>query len=182
MFFLPQIVRGLGLSNNALVGLVAATPYLAAAIAMVCWGWHSDKTGERLWHAVSGWVVASAGLAACTLIGVGHPVVMMAALIIATAGQWALLPAFCALPSGAMLSGAAAAAGIALITSVGGLGGWLGPVIFGLVKDATGSDSRALLCMALAPLLSACSVLLAAGNRRPRAGANSGSSLTQDVT
>ena len=165
MFFLPQIVRGLGVSNNAMIGVISALPYVGAAVAMVSWGWHSDVTGERVWHAVSAWLVAAAGLAACTLIGPGHPAITMAAIIIATMGQWGVLPAFWALPS-ALLTGTAAAGGLAMVSSVGSLGGWLGPSIFGLVKDFTGSDTNALLCMALAPVLSALCILAAGHDRR----------------
>jgi MFS family permease len=165
MFFLPQIVRGLGVASSTMVGLVSGLPYLFAAIAMLLWGRHSDLTGERTGHAVCAWLLAAAGLAACTLIGTGHPVATMAALIISTMGQWAVLPAFWALPS-ALLSGTAAAGGIAMITSVGSLGGWLGPSVFGLIKDATGSDNRALLCMALAPVVSALAVVVAGHDRR----------------
>ena len=74
-------------------------------------------------------------------------------------------PTFWSLPS-AMLTGAAAAGGIAMINAVGNLGGWLGPWVFGLVKDATGSDNLALLCLAWRRSLSAIAVIVAGHDRR----------------
>ena len=49
VFFLPLIVKGLGVSTNW-IGLVSALPYLCAFVAMIAWGYHSDLTGERTWH------------------------------------------------------------------------------------------------------------------------------------
>jgi nitrate/nitrite transporter NarK len=90
---------------------------------------------------------------------------MMVALILGVMGQQAIAPTFWPLPT-AMLSGVAAAGGIALINSVGNLGGFLGPYMFGLIKDATGgSDLIALLAIAAWPVLSAV-VLIALGHDR----------------
>jgi nitrate/nitrite transporter NarK len=86
----------------------------------------------------------------------------MIALIIGIMGQQSIAPTFWALPT-AMLSGTAAAGGIALINSVGNLGGFLGPYMFGLVKDQTGSDTIGLLALAVAPVVSAI-VLFALGH------------------
>jgi nitrate/nitrite transporter NarK len=96
-------------------------------------------------------------LAACTFIGTGHPVWMMVALILGIMGQQSIAPTFWALPT-AMLTGVAAAGGIAMINAVGNLGGFLGPYMFGLIKDHTGSDMAALLALAGAPVV--CTVIL----------------------
>jgi ACS family tartrate transporter-like MFS transporter len=164
IFFLPLIIKGLGVSTN-MIGVVSALPYLFALVGMICWGWHSDLTGERTWHVASACLLTAAGLAAGTLIGVGHPVVTMIALIFAATGTWSALVALWALPT-ALLTGVAAAVGIALITAVGNLGGWLGPWLFGLVKDATGSTDSGLLCLAVAPVISAICVIAAGHDRR----------------
>jgi nitrate/nitrite transporter NarK len=87
------------------------------------------------------------------------------ALIFAIMGQQSISSPFWAMPS-ALLTGTAAAGGIAMINAVGGLGGWFGPSVFGLVKDASGSDNVALLCLALAPVISASCLLLAGHDRR----------------
>jgi MFS family permease len=157
MFFTPLIVQGLGVSTH-MIGLVSGLPYVFALVAMNFWGWHSDHTGERTWHLAGAYFLCAVGMAGCVLIGVGHPGWMMVALIVATSGVWCGPPAFWALPS-ALLTGTAAAAGFALISSVGNLGGWFGPSAFGLLKDATGSDSSALFCLSLAPVVSAILVI-----------------------
>jgi nitrate/nitrite transporter NarK len=129
------------------------------------WGWHSDRTGERTWHVASAWLLSSAGMAACILVGPGYPAVVMVGLTFAVIGPWAMAPAFWSLPS-ALLTGTAAAGGIAMIGAVGQLGSWFGPTLFGLVKDATGSDTTALLCLALAPVISTVLVVAAGHDRR----------------
>jgi ACS family tartrate transporter-like MFS transporter len=164
VIFMPLIVKGLGASTN-MIGLVSAVPYVFALVGMNYWGWHSDRTGERTWHAAGAWLVCAAGMGTCILIGTGHPVLMMLALIVAATACPSANPVFWALPT-ALLSGAAAAGGIAMINAIGNLGGWLGPWMFGLVKDATGSDSIALLCLALAPVMSAVVILLVGHDRR----------------
>ena len=88
---------------------------------------------------------------------------MMVVLILGIMGQYTIAPTFWPLPT-AMLSGVAAAGGIALINAVGNLGGFLGPYMFGLIKDATGgSDLIALLAIGAAPVISAI-VLVAMGH------------------
>jgi MFS family permease/transposase len=163
-FFLPLVVKGLGVSTGFMIGLVSAVPSVFALVAMLCWGWHSDRSGERIWHVGGAWLLFSAGMAACAVIGVGHPVVTMVALIFGTMGMWACLPSFWSIPS-ALLTGVAAAGGIAMINSVGQVGGWLGPWVFGLVRDASGSDNIALLSLSLAPIMSVILLLVASRGR-----------------
>ena len=137
-----------------------------AAVAMIYWGYHSDRP-RRADDArrVGLSAVAAVGLAACVFIGAGHPVWMMIALFLGIMGQQSIAPTFWPLPT-AMLSGVAAAGGIALINAVGNLGGFLGPYMFGLIKDATGgSDLIALLAIGAAPVISAV-MLVALGHDR----------------
>jgi ACS family tartrate transporter-like MFS transporter len=164
VFFLPLIVKGLGVSTEW-IGLVAGLPYLCAFVTMIAWGYHSDITGERTWHLAGAYLLCSTGLAACTFIGVGHPVVLMVAICIAVMAQSSTAAPFWSLPS-SMLTGAAAAGGIAMIGAVGNLGGWLGPSVFGLVKDTTGSDTVALLFLASATVVSAICVVAVGHDRR----------------
>jgi ACS family tartrate transporter-like MFS transporter len=164
VFFLPLIVKGLGVSPDW-IGLVSALPYLCAFVAMIYWGYHSDLHGERTWHVAGAALVAAGGLAACVLIGVGHPVITMVALCIALMGQQSLVPTFWSLPS-AMLTGVALAGGLAMINAVGNLGGWLGPSVYGFVKDATGSTDIGLLCLAVGPLITAIAVVVAGHDTR----------------
>src|ERR1035437_4555320 len=159
MFFLPLIVKGLGVTTTW-VGLVSAVPFVFATGAMICWGSHSDRTGERTWHVIGACLLCSAGMGACILIGAGHPVVLMIALCFAAMGQQSIGPSFWAIPT-ALLTGTAAAGGIGMINAVGNLGGFVGPWVFGLVKDATGNDNIALLCLASATIMSAIAVFTA---------------------
>jgi D-galactonate transporter len=143
-FFLPQIVKAFGLSTF-LTTVVAAVPYAVGTIAMVWWGRRSDRVGERRWHTAIPLFVAAAGIAASTVID--NPTLKMIAFCFAGFGIFACLPVFWTLPT-AFLSGAAAAAGIAVINSIGNLAGFAGPFAMGWIRDHTGSYSGGLLLLA----------------------------------
>ncbi|MBV9112507.1 MAG: MFS transporter [Hyphomicrobiales bacterium] len=148
-FFMPQILQRFGIPI-ADVGWYVAIPYLLAMISMVVWSRHSDETGERVWH-VAGPLI----LAGLSFIGAGYAGSLALALIafsLAAIGIYASVCTFWALPTG-FLTGAAAAGGIALINSLGNLGGFVGPSIVGHVKQVTGTDSAALLALAAFPIL-----------------------------
>ena len=89
----------------------------------------------------------------------------MILLCFALMGQQSLVPTFWSIPS-AMLTGVAAAGGLAMINAIGNLGGWLGPSMYGLVKDATGSSNLGLLTLAIGPLVCAIAVVAAGHDRR----------------
>jgi ACS family tartrate transporter-like MFS transporter len=151
-FFLPQIVKGLGLSNF-MTGLVSAVPYLIGMIALLLWGWSSDRRGERRWHLIAASVTAAIGF---SLAGVaGNSFWSLPAICLAVIGIYGTRPTFWPLPS-IFLSGTAAAGGIALINSIGNLGGYVGPFIVGWIKDSTNSFEMALY------FLAACSLALGA--------------------
>ena len=143
-FFLPQIVKGFGLSNLQ-TGFVTAIPYVVGTVAIVLWGRSSDRMGERKGHAAVALAVASLGIAASTFLP--DPTLKMLALSFAACGVFGVLPVFWTLPT-SFLSGAAAAGGIAIINSVGNLSGFVGPYLMGYIKDATGSFNGGLLCLA----------------------------------
>jgi MFS family permease len=163
-FFMPLIVKGLGVATGW-IGPVTAIPALFGFCAMIVWGRHSDRAGERTWHAAGALLLVTAGLAACTVIGGGHPVLMMVALCITIMGNQSVAPCFWSIPS-AMLTGTAAAGGLAMVNALGNLGGWFGPWMYGLVKDATTSTSAALLSLTVGPLVAA--ITLLALRRTPR--------------
>jgi MFS family permease len=162
VLFLPQIVRrfGVGVGMN---GLISALPFAAAAVGMVLWGLHSDRTGERHLHAAAACFLNFAGLAVCIFIQ--DPLYLMIAIILAQVGQSSIAPPFWTLPT-AMLSGTAAAGGIALINAVGNLGGFLGPYMMGSIKDATGSFSIGLLSIAFGALVSSIVLMVLGHDRR----------------
>jgi ACS family tartrate transporter-like MFS transporter len=163
VLFQPQIVHRLA-AGFGMTGVINAIPYVFAAGAMVLWGRHSDHTGERPRHVAIAYTVSAAGLIATALMT--DPVLTMTTLVIAAMGQSSTGPTFWSLPT-AMLSGTAAAGGIALINALGNLGGFFGPYVFGLIKDASGgSFTVGLMVIALGPIVSAAVVLTLGHDRR----------------
>jgi D-galactonate transporter len=143
-FFLPQIVKAFGL-NTFLTTVVSAAPYVVGLVAMVWWGRRSDRHVERRFHAAFPLFLAAAGIAVSTALD--DPTLKMLSLCVAGFGIFACLPVFWTLPT-AFLSGAAAAAGIAVINSIGNLAGFAGPFAMGWIKDHTGSYAGGLLLLA----------------------------------
>jgi ACS family tartrate transporter-like MFS transporter len=141
-FWLPSIVKGISGQNDLVVGIINMVPYLVAGFAMILVGRSSDRTGERRFHVAAAAALAAAGFACAALCD--NPWLAMAGLTLALAGQKSTLGPFWALGTAA-LSGTAAAGGIALINSVGNLGGYFGPKIVGIITDRTGSGTPALL-------------------------------------
>ena len=164
-FWAPQIIKSLGHLTNMQVGLISAIPYLIAAVAMVLWGRHSDVTGERMWHVCAPACLGAAGFLASALAT--DPYVSLVALTCGAVGIYAALPVFWTLPT-VMLSGTAAASGIALINSVGNLGGYLGPYAVGWLKDWTGGYAAGLVVLSGA-MLGAGLLVLLTPRRSPRA-------------
>jgi MFS family permease len=164
VFFMPLIVNGLGVERD-LIGPIAAIPYLFGFIAMIAWGYSSDRTGERVWHSVSTMVIVAVAMVICEFIGPAHPVLLMVVLCVAVIGNQSFAPCFWSIP-GTMLTGTAAAGGIAMINALGNLGGWAGPTVYGLARDATGSTSFALFCLAIGPLVAGIVLVLVGHDRR----------------
>ncbi|MBB3181192.1 MFS transporter [Variovorax sp. Sphag1AA] len=156
-FFLPQIIKGFGGLTNVEIGFINAFPYLVGAIAMVLWTRWSDARRERKWFLLVPLVCIIVGLVAAAEIA--SPIPKMAAVTLAAFGIFTALPVFWTIPT-ALLSGVAAAAGIAWINSIGNLGGYIGPTIFGLLKDKMGNDFYAVLFLALLAVVAFILVLL----------------------
>ena len=142
-FWMPTIIQELGIDKTDFlkVGLLSMIPWGLAAIAMVVWAAHSDRTQERRWHAAGGLMVGVAGLILLALVG-KDPVMSIIALSLVTVGILSWVATFWSLPT-SFLSGTAAAAGIAWINSVGNLGGHFGPDLIGRIRMATGGSSQA---------------------------------------
>lgn len=164
VFFMPLIVKGLGVQREW-IGTVAALPYLLGFAAMILWGYSSDRTGERVWHSSSTMFLVAVAMVVCELVGNAHPVWLMATLCVAVIANQSFAPCFWSIP-GTMLTGTAAAGGIAMINAVGNLGGWAGPALYGAVKDGTGSTSFALMCLAVGPLIAGVVLVLVGHDRR----------------
>lgn len=145
-FWLPQLISDFGKLSTLQVGLLTAIPSIAGAICMVIAGMHSDRTGERKYHVAASLSATSAGL--CLTSQFTHvPTVALAGLCLANMGILATLGPFWAMVT-TMLSRKGAAGGIALINSLGNLGGFAGPFAVGWVKIRTNSFQYPLLALA----------------------------------
>jgi ACS family tartrate transporter-like MFS transporter len=150
--WLPSIVKAMGTDlSNTLVGFIVPIPYICAAAFVFYWSRHSDRTGERVGHATFSMLLGSAGLLASAILLQASPVWAMVALCVCAMGIFSAISPFWELPNAA-LAGAAAAAGIALINSLGNLGGFVAPYAVGALVDSTG-DARAGLYLLSAVLL-----------------------------
>ena len=133
--WLPTLIKSLSGVGNFTIGVLSSIPYIAAAIAMVRVGLHSDRTGERRWHtALPAFAGALALVVAAYTHSVGPVVVLLSVTVL---GVFSMMGPFWATPP-ALLPPAALAAGIAFINSLGNLGGFFGPYTIGLVRTATG--------------------------------------------
>jgi ACS family tartrate transporter-like MFS transporter len=150
-FFLPPILKALGFSDFG-TGLATALPYTIGTIGMLLWSWSSDRHNERRMHFVVACLLATVGLIAVGWFTGSYWAIM--AMSFAAVGIYGAKPAFWPLPS-AFLTGSAAAGGIALVNSIGNLGGFVGPYAVGWIKDATGSFEAGLYFLAACALASA---------------------------
>jgi ACS family tartrate transporter-like MFS transporter len=151
VFFLPQIIKSLGLSN-LMTGFVTAIPYTIGTIGLILWGYSSDRYNERRWHLIVSTTLAAVGLFCAGWFS--HSFWAVAAVAVAAVGIYGSRPSFWPMPS-LFLTGGAAAVGMALINSIGNLGGYVGPIVVGLIKDSTKSFEMALYFLAACALLSA---------------------------
>ena len=135
--WLPKIVQRISGLSTFQVTLISAIPWLAAVPAMLISAWHSDKTGERRWHAALPILLVGVALALSQWAG-DNLVLAMAMFSLATMALYAFPSPFWSLPT-MFLSGTAAAASIALINSMGNLGGFVGPYVIGYLTDRTGA-------------------------------------------
>jgi predicted MFS family arabinose efflux permease len=136
-FWLPTVIRDLGVHNLQQVGLYAMIPDAAAAISTLLYSRHSDKHFERRWHFIVAALIAATALSATSLTAhrLGLSISMFA---IARAAIVSSLPVFWAMTTD-MLSTRSSVAGIAVISSLSNLSGMTSPFLLGLIKSATGS-------------------------------------------
>jgi ACS family tartrate transporter-like MFS transporter len=165
VLFLPQILKAIGLSTM-MIGVAAAVPYVAGTIAMVVWGYVSDRMNERRWNLFAACFVSTVGFVMAGWLN--GSLWALVGMSVACVGLYGLKGAFWPLPS-MYLSGTAAAATIAAINSVGNLGGLIGPLSVGWIKDRTGSFESGLYVLAGWALLSAVVTLVAVREWRPQA-------------
>jgi len=146
-FWLPQIVQSFSGLSNVAASLVAALPYVAAAAGMVAVARHSDRTGERRRHVAVAAFTGAAALALGALVQ-NVPALAFLSLCLAATGIWSTLGPFWSLPT-AFLSGTAAAGGIALVNSIGNVGGFVGPTVMGFLRQRTHRFESGLIVLAV---------------------------------
>jgi len=155
-FWMPTLIRGSGAQGSFNIGLLSAIPFLCAVVVMNLFGLSSDRMRERRWHLIVPGLFGSAGFFLASAFP-QNPLVSVAALSLAAAGVLTCTPLFWSLPT-AFLSGTAAAAGIALINSLGNLGGFVSPFLVGYLRDVTHSTQSGM--YVLGGLLIICCVLV----------------------
>jgi len=156
-FWMPQIIRSMNTSlSNTSIGLVMVIPYACAGAGMILWSRHSDGTGERRWHTAIPPLVGGIALALSGIVS--SPLAAFALIVIATMGIFLAFGPFWTLPS-LFLAEVTAAAGIAVINSIGNLGGFVGPTLMGCLTQITGSTNAGLVvigvCLALGGICAA---------------------------
>lgn len=150
-YWMPQIIKGLsGSSTHFEVGLIATVPYIVATLAMIVWSRSSDQRDERKLHSA-----IPLGVAAVAMYAAGSAtdtVVAVALISIALSGLYAFKSPFWALPS-LFLSRETASISIAVINSIGNLGGFVGPFMIGAIKGSGKTSPTAALGFLSALLL-----------------------------
>lgn len=142
--FLPQILREHHLSILT-IGLLSAVPYLCGCVATILWAGAVDRRGHRSANLAATCALGAAGL----LLSVWLPSlsIAMIGLTVAVVGVTSARGVFWSIPP-QFLAGEGAATGLALISSIGAFGGFMGPILMGWLKTTTGSFSAGLVCMA----------------------------------
>ncbi|MCQ4122340.1 MFS transporter [Rhodococcus tibetensis] len=156
-FFLPTIVAGLATTFGATysvfqTGLIVAVPFLVGAVAMVLWSRHSDRTGERVWHVAAPTLLGAVSIPVALYLD--SPFAAMAAVTLCAVGVLCAMPVFWYLPT-TFLAGTGAAAGIAMVNSIGNLSGFGAPYVTGWLTDLTGSVKAGLWVVGAVMLIAA---------------------------
>lgn len=142
--WLPLIMQGYKLSNLT-IGFLTFPIYLIASAGMILWAWVADRTGKKINNMVV--ALALAAVALLAYVFSGSLLLSLALLTIALVGVTAARGIFWAIPP-RILTGAGAAGGLAFINSIGTFGGFVGPYMMGVFKDATGGFTLGILAMA----------------------------------
>ena len=149
-FFLPQIVKNLG-ATNFMTGLLTAIPYTVGIVGLLAFGYFSDRFRERRRHLIAAATVGGVGFLLAAWLGNSYWA--LAGMCIATIGTYGSRPTMWPMPS-QFLTGASAAVGIALINSIGNLGGYVGPFVVGWIRDSTKSFEMAVYFLAACAFMS----------------------------
>jgi ACS family tartrate transporter-like MFS transporter len=164
--WLPKILRDTSGARGMTLSAVTMAPFIVALVGMVVIGRHSDRTGDRKWHVVACALTAATGLVLAAFFQHSLPLLVVS-FTLSQLGQRAILSVFWAIPP-QFLTGTAAAAGIALINSIGNLGGAVGPTVVGWLRDRSGGYSSGLLTLSAILLMEALFMACLRVTRRTR--------------
>lgn len=148
-FWMPTMLKRQSGFSDVNVGLIGAIPYIAAFVAMLINGWHSDRDGERRWHAAVPLFIAA--IALLGLVAQPHSMLLAVILFTLVGINVSFLPIFWAIPS-EFLGASAAAAAVGMINAVGSVAGFAGPSAFGYLCTQTGSFAAGLAALAVTTL------------------------------
>jgi ACS family tartrate transporter-like MFS transporter len=153
--WLPQIVQAMGFSTFA-TGFVVAVPYLVGTVAVVAWGYSSDRHGDRIWHVALPWLLSALGFVIAS--AAENTMLVLLGLTFAVIGPLAVIsPIFMLVAS--FLRGTAAAGAIAFLNMGASFSGFVGPAVFGVLRQQTGSFTAGMLMVAVALAIAAAIVL-----------------------
>jgi ACS family tartrate transporter-like MFS transporter len=136
VFWFPTMLKRISGLSDAHVGFIGAVPYFTTFIAMQVLGWHSDREGERHWHAAVPLFLAGLGAFAILVLPRSTPLAVVAFVLLGLTSAY--LPIFWTIPS-EILSPAEAVTAVGIINSVGSAAGFAGPYVFGYLYTLTGS-------------------------------------------
>jgi sugar phosphate permease len=145
-FWLPQLLKNAGSGDALHTGLLTALPYAVAVPLMMGIARHSDASGNRRRHIALCGLGGTLGLTLSALHGDNLPIALLS-LTLATVGVLSAFPLLWTLPTG-YLTGPSAAAGIALVNSLGAIAGFVSPFLIGAVRDASHSTAGGIFTVA----------------------------------
>lgn len=150
--WLPQIIKAFGSSNDSTTALLSAIPAVFQALGMLIIATNSDRTGERRYHVMIASAITFSGLILSCVSDIIW--IKFAGLCLAAFGIWGSVGPFWALTKGT-LRASSQVTGIAIINSIGNLGGFAGPVIVGYIKQQSKGFADSLIALAVASVLAA---------------------------
>ncbi|MEO6920909.1 MAG: MFS transporter [Collimonas sp.] len=156
-FWLPTLVKASGVVGDFKIGLISAIPFICAVFAMILIGRRSDRLRERRWHLIVPALLGAVGFIV-SAIAADNTVIAITFLSLAAMGVLTCSPLFWSLPT-AFLSGTGAAAGIAVINSVGNLAGFVSPFLVGWLKDNTHNNQTGMFMLAAMLVIGAIAIL-----------------------
>jgi MFS family permease len=165
-FWLPTIIHRTGVSDVWTIGMLSSLPFIAGFICQYFVARHSDARKERRWHAAISGIAAAIGWAALPMVS-SNPALSVVALIVTAAGTFAAMGPFWSMPS-LYLSKQAAAGGIALISTLAGLGSLVSPGIVGWLNQQTHTLAAGQYYLAALMLIGAVTVIAIGPHDKPR--------------